>query len=258
MGPINCRTYEELVAADVDGGLTVEERRAVEAHLSTCASCRSTRLRQREARALLRDRSLLRHTPELLRRRIEAGVAGQAGGEVSRHRSSRRSILVGTAAAGILLALSFLVPRRPDLLSTLVRDVQAAEIGDLPLAVQSRDVGSVGDYYRRTGQVAFQDLLDDLGPVGYELVGGRVSEIGKVRTTLTVYQGASGRIVCRHFPTGSVPLPKGGEKIEGGEFFSLNGINIAVIAHGDVTCCLATRIPREELSRCVLAVARQP
>jgi len=80
---MNCDNYQELISASLDGQLSPEETRKLEAHLETCAACREfaqaagdlCRLSSKEKRELLPtglERKILRKTS-----RSEPGLLAQ-------------------------------------------------------------------------------------------------------------------------------------------------------------------------------------
>jgi anti-sigma factor RsiW len=83
----NCQEFEPLVTACIDGAATDEERRRVDAHLSTCRACRGRAEAERSVRALLRNRAPAAFSveaPEALRARcLMLGAASPPAAEAS-------------------------------------------------------------------------------------------------------------------------------------------------------------------------------
>jgi hypothetical protein len=141
----------------------------------------------------------------------------------------------------------------PDLLAVLVNDVHAANTPDLPLAVRTNDLNVLRQYYQSTGRVDFDRTVPDLAAMGFYPVGGNVVKIGAVDSTLTVFEGPLGRVVCRRFRAGVLELPAGGERIGNATVFTLHGITVRFQRDGDVICCLASAMPREQFIRYLIA-----
>jgi hypothetical protein len=250
---LDCNEYAELVADDVDERLSPAVRRAAEAHVSRCPRCAEMRRRQALARSIVRRRAARHTTPEPLRRTIAAAVATP-----SRSWPVRR-LLVAAVAAGLLLALvSLFRAGAPGILEVMAEDAVAADAQSLPLALHTRDIGELKRYYRESGQIHFERSADDFRAVGLEVVGGRIGEVGGVHTTVTLYQGALGRVVCRRFRFGEIPLPEGGETVGPARLFSVDRVTVAIIRLGDVVCCLATTMPRAVFARYLLVSGVHP
>lgn len=255
MKEFSCEEYVEWVAADVDGVLEPDEKTAVDIHVSTCIRCRTLRHQQLLVRSTIRDKIPQRAAPAILRQRIAAAldeeVITQPGvTSVRARKHTRRWLLVGAVAAGFALVVSpILRSTSQDLLAVLVSDAEAAEAGQLPIELVSANVAAVRGYYRESGQIAFENSADDLGPLGFHIVGANVARIGEVNTTLTLYENDSAKVVCRRFPSGSLTLPTGGDQVGGAQLFTLDGVTVAITQLGDVTCCLATTMPRDEFIR---------
>ena len=253
---LDCRKYAELVADDVDERLSPANRSAAAAHLSQCPRCAGMRRRQALARSIVRGHALRHTAPEPLRQTIAAAIAGASPadgrepGPAGSHSRPRRRLLVGAIAAGLMLALiPLLRARAPGLLDVMAEDAVAADAHSLSLAFHTRDVGELRRYYRDSGQIRFERSADDFRPAGLEVVGGRIGEVGGVHTTVTLYQGALGWVVCRRFRLGEIPLPKGGETVGPARLFTVDGVTVAVIQLDDVVCCLATTMPRAQFAR---------
>ena len=254
---MDCASYRTLVAADVDGQLDTHEASAAKAHVSSCPACAALRWEQDSVRVLLRNRVLQHQTPAAVRRRIIAALDAEERTTPTpipvrrwlignRHRVA----LVGAVAA--LLALVILPVVRspgPDLLTVLDADVQAADAQELPLAVRTNDVEELRRYYHNTGHIDFEKPLEDLSGFGFHPIGGTLGTVGKVDTTLTVYEGPQGKLVCRRFRAGALPLPKGGDHIGNAEFFTAHGTTVRIQRDGDTICCLASAMPRDAFLR---------
>ena len=104
---MDCAGYHELILADLDGHLPPDESAEVAAHLAGCIPCRNARALEAEFAALLRRPSRIVTTPEPVRERVLAALAGAT----SAPRPLRR---FGLPATAVLLAVSlaFVLLRR--------------------------------------------------------------------------------------------------------------------------------------------------
>ncbi len=255
---MNCAEYREIAAADVDGELTADERRAVEGHVPTCPRCTAMREEQHRTKALLQSRRVRYQAPPPVRQQIvdavdrEMEIAADSG---QRWRWPLRVVIGGAIAATLALVLrSWMQPTGVDLLATLVDDVRAADAQTLRLAVNTSDVEELRRYYRQSANIDFEDSVEDLSAEGLRLVGGKGATIDHVPTTLSLYEGVPGRVVCRRFRAGALPLPEGGEWLdESTQVFTADGVTVAVIRSGDIVCCMATSMPRSLFTRHLMA-----
>ncbi len=255
---MDCTDYAEIVAADVDGALSADERGTAEAHLAGCPGCRRMRRQQETIKAVLKQRSPSTAAPAALRQQVVASLAreGNGGVVVARlHRLLRpgrgRLILAGAIAALLVVVLRPLWRSSPpDLLATLAHDAQTVAAQRVSLTWRTSDVAELRGYYRSSGRIDFEQSVEDFSAVGWRLVGGRVGRIGDVDTTFSVYDGKSGKVVCRRFRAGQIALPRGGERVGDIRVFTVDGVTICVIHVGkDVICCLASTMPRAAFVR---------
>jgi hypothetical protein len=99
----DCRQMEALLPPFVDGEARPAVRAAVEAHLATCAACRSAVAAQREVRALLvrRRAALVEPAPTALAAELRRVVAARPAAHPARTRWSALA-----AAAALVLAVT--------------------------------------------------------------------------------------------------------------------------------------------------------
>lgn len=267
---MQCPEYHELLAAHVDRQLTAEEERLASAHLATCEKC----ARLREAHATFRDafraRPWIQPTPPAVRQHVLTALANEpsAEGAVTDHRHWWRRPAYGLALAGALaLAVVALttpllrsrsqpsavapsaVPQLPAPFAEVVAHYRAAEAGTLPLAFHTSDPLELRKDYHDTGAFQFGNTVVDLEPLGFVLVGGTVVDLGSKKSTLTVYRGHGGMIVCHRMLNDGMEPPPGGEVVGGDVFYTINGVTVCLHREGDVLCFLATALPRAEFIR---------
>ncbi|MBI1818203.1 MAG: hypothetical protein HYR72_24750 [Deltaproteobacteria bacterium] len=246
---MQCVDYLAMAAADIDGRLTVDEERDVESHVSSCAHCAAVRQQQRTIKQLVRERAAHVPTPAGVRARVLQALAREGAGSKIRRRwlsPVRLTLAGGIAALAMLTVHIWWQPVQPDLLTSLARDTHAAAADHIALAIRTGNVDDLRRYYRSTGKIGFERSADDLSAWGLRLVGGTVARLGDIDATLTVYEGAAGRVVCRRFRPGSIRLPEGGEWIGDNQFFTIDGVTVCLMRLGDVICCLTTTMARAD------------
>jgi hypothetical protein len=242
---MTCAEYLSVAAADVDGVLEASLRRAVDAHVESCARCRAVRLAQQHAKAVLSSYRAHGVPAPNLRMRVLSALQEHAARRD--RRVVLRLLLDGALAAGLVLLVRPLWrTEEPDLLAVLIADARSAAAQQTPLAVYTDDVDALRRYYRTTGRVDFERSVDDFSAVGMRLVGGTIAPLGRNETTFSVYDGHGGRMVCRRFRAGRVRLPEGGEVIGNARIFTVDGVTICVLhLDHDVICVLASTLSRE-------------
>jgi anti-sigma factor RsiW len=245
---MNCSTYQTLVTDHADDRLDAARRGEAESHLSDCPKCARLLDEQGQVRGLLRARRAREAVPPDVRERILAAVASEA--RRSPVFSRRRWLLVGAVAA---LALFALLPRwpgpSPDLVATLARDVEMANADRIGFALQTDDPEMLRVYYRDTGGLSFAPAVPDLRPMGLRQVGGRVDDLEGVPTALTIFDGPSGKVVCRRFLAGTIPLPEGGRVVGDATVHTHDGVTLRIVRDGEVICVLAAEMPEEDFIR---------
>lgn len=250
---VDCRIYEELVAADVDGELDEQPQKEAEAHVAACPQCMGLRLANAQARDLLREHAPRHRVPEDVRKRIveRLGEYARSSPQPDRSRSRPTRYVIGGAIAATLalMASSLFQTSRPELLATLVEDVHAAREKSTALAVRSDDMSALRQFYRASGRFAFDDTVPDLSAAGMRPVGAGIGSVGGVDTTLTVYEVAGSNVVCRRFPAGGLDLPRGGHRIGDATLYSVDDVTVRIQRFGSVVCALATDMPRESFIR---------
>lgn len=252
---MHCAEYRDLVAAHADGLLTAEEAVLAEAHLAKCTRCTHLLATSQRCRQEVRAYDWVRTTPAHVRRRLLAAIDAEAVAERPRwwhvwwRQPGFRFALAGAVVA-VVLAVAAVLPYRgeppePPLLAAVVSDFHAVEANQLELAFRTDDAQELRDYLQRTANLGFANTVVDLEVLGYELVGGTVVDLVGRRSSLSVYKGSHGLLVCHRFQGAEMPLPPGGEMIRGETFYTIHGITIRVHREGDVVCLMASALPRE-------------
>jgi anti-sigma factor RsiW len=258
-GHMHCAEYEDLVAAHVDGQLTHEEHARARAHVAACADCARLLETQRALQQTLRARPLIQPTPHALRLAVMAQTTAAQGSRhgswllwrpVTRARLAYAGALVLAIIAVALPRLRQTVPASP-LLDGIVADYRAAEANRVELSLRTDDPFALRQYYHQTRAFPFTNTVADLEPLGFILQGGMVADLAGRKSTLSVYRGARGTLVCHRISIAGVELPPGGEVIGGDRFYTLGDVTICVHREGDVLCFLATAMPRADFVRLI-------
>jgi hypothetical protein len=250
---MDCAQYLDLVAPDIDGALEEPQRSEAQRHVTECARCTALRRGQVAAKTVLRERSRRLGAPSEVKQKVVAAIEREPErGAASRRVSRWRIVIVGAVAAMLVL---FFAPlwrsTAPDVLALIVQDVETATAQELPLTLQTTDIEEIRRFYRESKLVDFESTAPDLSPMGYRPVGARISEVNGVSTTLTVYEGPGGKLICRRYRRGAIEMPTGGEKMGEALVFTVREVTVRIVQDGDSTCYLATTMPREEFLRYV-------
>jgi hypothetical protein len=258
---MQCPEYRDLVAAHADAELAGDEAAQAAAHVAGCVRCAALLATQRALKQVLRNSSLIRRTPDAVRQavreRIDAEERAHAAGT---WRAAWRSLPVSrralAAAAGVLVvagAVALLRARPqgtgPAVFDAIVAHYHAVESGQIELSVYTDDPMDLRTYYLQTGAFTFRNTVVNLEPLGLTLVGGTLTQLYGQASTLSVYRGKAGMVLCHRIQAGRAELPPGGEVVGGDRFYTVGGITICVHLEGDVICFLASAMPRADFVR---------
>jgi anti-sigma factor RsiW len=207
---MTCENLAGMLSAYQDDELGVEQRRAVEAHLSACADCRAAlEDHQRIGRMLrLTERGAV---PAGLAARIGAGLdavdrearvmaPGVAAPVVPMTRGRRFGwpamggyaghMTAAAAACVVSVGATWALMASVDHSSTIERDVLNAHIRSLlqdsPVQVASSDQHTVRPWF--AGRADFAPPVKDLAAEGFPLVGGRLDYVAERRSGVLVYK----------------------------------------------------------------------
>ncbi len=248
----------------VDGRLDSRAHAEVVRHVSACAQCQ-----QEVAIQLAAKRAVARlpapDVPEGLADQIEAAVTREGNAGASDERAASRCTrltwlgLVATAAVFIIAALVF-ARRDAGLPESAAGAAVAHREGQLTLTTTLTDAVALNtDLGARAG---FPVRVFDLGMMGYTLRGGRLWEIGGIRSALWVYQGAAGELVCQMFRGSIEDLPEPVERRTDRGFtfliYHVGGETQVFWQEGDIVCVLASNLPAEDVIQLAIAKAMLP
>jgi hypothetical protein len=250
-----------LIAPHVDEQLTEEEAALAAAHLTGCPRCAHLREALLAVRQTLRQRPLIQRTPAAIRQQVLTRIDVLAYAHATRERWrnwwSRPLVRLGLAGATVALLLTItvpslrsrLAPAPAPLFAEIADHYEAAESGQLALALRTDDPMELRAYYLASDAFTFRNTVANLEPLGLVLVGGTLSELAGQRSTLSVYHGAHGMVLCHRVQATGLALPPGGEMIGGVRFYTVGGMTICVHLEGDVICFLASTMPRSDFVR---------
>jgi anti-sigma factor RsiW len=215
---LTCESMGELLSAFQDGELGVDQRRAVEGHLATCADCRAALDDHQRIGRMLRLTEL-RAVPAGLAGRIGAGLdmvdrEGLAEALSTEAKSAtaksatakvvpmtrrfgwpRMGSFAGYAAAAVAacvvsVAATWTLTASVYQSNAIERDVLNAHIRSLlqdsPVQVASSDQHTVRPWF--AGRADFAPAVKDLATDGFPLVGGRLDYVADRRSGVLVYK----------------------------------------------------------------------
>lgn len=260
---MNCETYQDLVAAHIDGVLTSTERQEVEDHLGTCEQCQQLFIEEQRFHAAFTARRLIVPVPAEVEQRLRLALVAErvsqrplwqrVGEWIGASRLFPR-VALGLVAAGLLLAL--LLPRLfspdqvPDLLPRAVDYYRAAIEGRIALAYVTDDPQALETAFNDSGQLDFRTHVIDFRPAGYWLRGGTIERIQDHPAALAIYEGDDDPIVCLRQGGTILPTPPGAERLNKDRYlYTQAGHTILLSLFPDHFCVLISRLPREQFLR---------
>jgi anti-sigma factor RsiW len=179
--------YTSKLATYLDGELSADEMRAVDAHLRNCPACAADLLGQVQLKRALQSASRRYAPSSEFRARIQQQVA----------RPARASVWRLWLTATSVLALMFLAFMAATYLGrgALEREHAFSEIADLhvatlasasPVDVVSTDRHAVKPWFQ--GKIPFSFNLPELQGSDFSLIGGRVTYLGQAPGAHLIYQ----------------------------------------------------------------------
>jgi anti-sigma factor RsiW len=190
---VTCEEAHPLVNAYVDGELDVVKCLEVEAHLNGCAVCAREEASLRALHTVLSNSSLYYEAPAQLERRVRAAVREARRTESGWGFPLRRYSWVGAAAAAVLFLAIIVKGALP--LGSSAGELTAREVVDDHLRsltgnhltdVLSSNQHTVKPWF--DGRLHFTPPVEDLGPEGFPLIGGRLDYLDNRPVAAVVYR----------------------------------------------------------------------
>ena len=263
----------ERLAERLDGRLTEDECRSVDAHVNTCSTCQETlaalraakkalgRLPQPDMPVGLEARVLRQIDQTHAEGRREATATGEGvprpGWRLVETLTGWRPLVL--IAATLLLAAGLYFASRPsaDLPSNAAAHVSALQSKRLTLENSSTDAEVLQAYLGQ--RFSFRVRVFDLAMMGYTIGGGGVLDLGGHPAAAWVYRGANGLLLCEMFVAGLEDLPQPEETRVANDFtfyiYHRDGGTQVFWEEGDVLCVLSSTLPANEVIDLALAKA---
>ncbi|MBM4184165.1 MAG: hypothetical protein FJ207_08030 [Gemmatimonadetes bacterium] len=246
----------------VDGRLSDRDRERVDAHVSSCATCKAELADLRDLKARLRQHSALSPVPAAVRARV-AQTIDQVDAEARRaptspRRAPGRRVAIALAAAAVVIFI-VMRPSPPDFVAGADGDLVAYMAGTLALTLETSEPAAL-EAHLASAAFDFPTRVFDFGMMGYALVGGQAGELEGRSSALFAYEGQNGEdLVCQMFEATSDELPSGFEVRENlGVVFRIyrrDGRTLVFWQEGDVLCVLASTGDPEEAIQLAFAKA---
>jgi Putative zinc-finger len=257
---MDCHDYiENFLAADVDGELSVEERRAADEHLAGCPRCRTRLAQERELKRMLRERLRSATAPSELRAAISSALDREevSAGPRSRFSEVLAALLrpqvwapLAALAAAIVIAIAIRgrssseIPQFDPVLEQFSRFEKNFEPN-----VPSNSLADVAEHYHNAHMPSF---IWNFNPFGFKLAGGRIDKLADGRlVTYTLYRGPGGAIMCSRFKTDDLSVPRGGHEIRTNQYvYSYKGYSViyTLDTQRHFVCLLISRMPAQEFA----------
>lgn len=189
--------FARYLQAYCDGELEVSKMLEVEGHLETCPSCRQTVEAERAFREGFREKILVEPVPPHVEERIRSAMAELEEGD--RRPTLQPALRPRTwlVAASVLLltlggVLGYLIAGRTSrsmrspLPGQLVGEHMRSTQLERPVELHSGNTQQVAFWLQ--GRIEHPILVPDYDPMGIQLMGGRVLQLGQRRVASVVYK----------------------------------------------------------------------
>lgn len=273
-----CESWRLRVMLHLDDELDACERRLVESHLKTCASCRAAYNRERLFREGIRRRRPLHVVPGSLRARV--AVLVDAARAVSPATVARRRIrpspagaakrLRGYAVAVLIAGLVGFVGVR-NFSDVVVASAEAASFpgmavdvhkrhqqGQLPLELTTDAAGDISRWFE--GKVPFVVTLPDYQETSgqdnrYEVRGARLVGFNGDYAAYVAYR-MERQPISLVITSTSVARPQGGETISAKgiafHFETIDGLKVVTWSHRNLTYALVSNLKERGQRSCMV------
>ncbi|MGH7382455.1 MAG: anti-sigma factor family protein [Candidatus Methylomirabilales bacterium] len=190
--------FARYLQAYCDGELEVSKMLEVEGHLEACPSCRRSVEAERAFREHLRAKIAPEPVPPHVGERLRSAMddLDRQGRSSAPPREGRRPWSLAVAASVLLLTLGgvlgYLIAQRVSrltpspLLGQLVGEHMRSTQLERPVELHSENTQQVAFWLQ--GRIEHPVLVPDYNPMGIQLLGGRVLQLGDRRVASVVYK----------------------------------------------------------------------
>jgi len=260
---MECREYvERYLAAHADGELDPAERRAADAHIGRCESCRARLADERALKALIKNRLRKAAVPAETRAAIRAAldraeaplsIRERLGAGAHLSQLSRRAASVGLTAIAATIVFALVMRgwsnrRAPAsdldmIVAAFIASEQHFEPDPLCLSY-----GSAAEHYHAARMPAF---IWSFEAFGFHLVGGRIGKLADGRpATFTLYRADRGAIMCIRFRASDFRIPAGAHAMTGDRYgYSYQGCSLVISVDKQWVCVLISNLTDSQLEK---------
>lgn len=244
---MDCREYQEIVSAHVDGALSLEERLAVRSHLERCPSCKQKFFWETKVRNALHKKLV----PIPARRGLKERVLEQLE-EPPQQGTFARSYLPHGLVAAFALLLIVIVPyvtwrakANDDLFTDAIAQYRTLTQG-------------MADARRPTSALTAPARILDLSPWGYTLLAKQTQQLKDREGRIFIYQGPRKEyLLAQEFDGADFPPTSNARALQASSrhfvLYSQADVNLIAWKEKNILCLIAGNLPQEKL----LGLARQ-
>lgn len=237
---MNCQEYRDIVAAHVDGTLSVPEEAEVRSHLDGCEQCSRIFLWEVKAAEAIKQKVSAVMIDPGVRTRILQTLEKESkrslfGWSLNRYQLAASLALFLVAIASVLVIRT---KRSDDIFNHVVAQHHQMIDGAVPVSNDASQQST--------------DSPLDLRPWGYRLLTQQTTQYDAIKGRTFLYAGDRKEyVLAQEFKGGTLSVPPGAKSIEasGKTFIShtVEGVNLVAWKEKDVLCILAAKLPQETL-----------